>query len=508
MSDSRYPSQFHIDYCYKPIKISRLGRDYYVPCGKCNGCLLHKANEWSFRVGDEIENNPFSIFFTLTYSNKYVPKVKCVGFDGSLYRYHSTGNDIRFNGSVDVFRTPLDFSLPFLHHAPLRNYSDDNAIGVCRKSDIQLWFKLIRKDLYDYFNLSGSAFRYFIISEYGPGKSSCYGKFRPHYHGIIFPSSEEVAESLLYPTKTIEKFQEHGLLFANWQMCDGSLFEQYTSYCNSGTRHYVTQYVNSTTGLPSFYHHPDIKPFRLFSKQKAGIGFSCFDPKTISEEIERGVIEYTKTVPDCERTYIFRYPSSYVNTLFPKCSRYSELDYFGLLRIYGYLYFLREVSRPFVSLSDGLYETEFRPESPDWLAASACLKVCDMMNWTPNHYVFVLDKYYYLRAQNALKFQYEWQERYIDDPYKCFLFYSNIFDFIDDCSDIRNFDINTPYHDDVVRAFFFSFGIIFNSEVRDKIVSKSVECFSAYYDEVDDIWQNMDKSKKVNSISGLAPHIV
>lgn len=508
MPDSRFPKQFHIDFCYSPIKISKLGRTYFVPCGKCNGCLLHKANEWSFRVGDEIENNPFSIFFTLTYSNKYVPKVKCVGLEDGLYRYHSTSNDIRFNGAVDVFRTPLDFYLPFIHRAPLFNYFDDGAIGVCRKTDIQLWLKLIRKDLYDYFNLSGSAFRYFIISEYGPGKSQMYGKFRPHYHGIIFPTSEEVAESLLYPTKEIEKFQKHGLLFANWQMCDGSLFEQYAKYCNSGTRHYVTQYVNCSTGLPSFYQYSDIKPFRLASKQKAGIGFVHFDPKEISQDIERGVIEYHKSVPDSERNYIFRYSPSYVSTLFPKCSRYSELDYPGLLRIYGYLYKLRKISRSSLSPSSRFYEDEFRPESQDWSAALACLKVCDLMSWTPVHYVYVLDKYYYLKAQSALKYQYEWQEKHIGDPYLCCLFYSNVLDFIDDCSGIRNFEINSPYHDDVVREFFRSFGLLFDSSIKDKLIEYSSKVFDSYFSEVDDIWINMDKSKKVNSISGLAPHIV
>ena len=48
-------------------------KDIIVPCGKCDGCRLHKANEWMLRVANEIESSTYSIFFTLTYSNKYLP---------------------------------------------------------------------------------------------------------------------------------------------------------------------------------------------------------------------------------------------------------------------------------------------------------------------------------------------------------------------------------------------------------------------------------------------------
>ena len=464
MADSRFPTQFHIDFCFNPVRISKNGRTYFVPCGKCDGCRLHKANEWSFRVGDEIENNPFSIFFTLTYSNKYVPKVRQYYEDDQGVKYYrSAANDIRFNGKSDVFRIPLEFESKFSNFAPLTNYEDKTVFGVCRKDDIQLWLKLIRKDLYDYFDISRSSFRYFIVSEYGPGKSSSSGRYRPHFHGIIFPRDEQIAELLLYPSKEIQKFQESGLLYSNWQMCDRGLFEQYTKYCNSGARHYVTQYISSTTSLPPLYKHEIIKPFRLASKSFSAIGFSYFDKQEVSKEIERGVIDYIKRVPDCERTYIFRYSSALINTIFPKCSRYNQLDYFGLLRVYGFLRFFRKFNRSAFSPSFGLRENEFRSGYSDYSCALTCDKICELNGWSVFHYVDVLQNYYYLRSQDALKYQYEWQESHISDKFLCISWYSNFVDFFKDVCDINSFKVNKPFHYDVVLAFLSSFGLVYSS---------------------------------------------
>ena len=70
---SRYPSTKVLDYCFNPVRLNIDDSVVYVPCGKCDGCLLHKANEWSMRLGAEIEDNTLCIFFTLTYNNKYLP---------------------------------------------------------------------------------------------------------------------------------------------------------------------------------------------------------------------------------------------------------------------------------------------------------------------------------------------------------------------------------------------------------------------------------------------------
>ena len=72
---SRFPSTKVATYCFNPVHVVDNDKDLLVPCGKCDGCLLHKANEWSMRLVNEIESNTFSIFFTLTYDNYYLPKL-------------------------------------------------------------------------------------------------------------------------------------------------------------------------------------------------------------------------------------------------------------------------------------------------------------------------------------------------------------------------------------------------------------------------------------------------
>lgn len=45
-----------------------------IPCGKCKGCLIDKANDWATRAWLEAINYPKSAFITLTYDNEHLPK--------------------------------------------------------------------------------------------------------------------------------------------------------------------------------------------------------------------------------------------------------------------------------------------------------------------------------------------------------------------------------------------------------------------------------------------------
>ena len=105
---SRYTQYNPVDYCFSPVHVvdSDSDKDIIVPCGKCDGCLLHKANEWSMRCGMEIENSPATIFGTLTYDNKYLPKLYPVygknRLDTLWISDHS--ENVRFNSVKDVRR--------------------------------------------------------------------------------------------------------------------------------------------------------------------------------------------------------------------------------------------------------------------------------------------------------------------------------------------------------------------------------------------------------------------
>ena len=96
---SRYPTTKVSSYCYHPIHVVDDTKDIYVPCGKCDGCRLHKANEWSQRLGMDMESNPNSIFFSLTWNNKYLPKLI---YDKKQHRLISDHN-LNIIFSKDIF---------------------------------------------------------------------------------------------------------------------------------------------------------------------------------------------------------------------------------------------------------------------------------------------------------------------------------------------------------------------------------------------------------------------
>lgn len=96
-----------------------------VRCGKCEGCLKSRINDWAFRLEQEAKRSLFVHFVTLTYSPKYVP------LQPSL--------------------------LPSLS-----------------KKDCQKFLKRLRKMHPD------ANIKYFICGEYGSRT------YRPHYHAIFF----------------------------------------------------------------------------------------------------------------------------------------------------------------------------------------------------------------------------------------------------------------------------------------------------------------------------------
>lgn len=119
--------------CVNPVRIqspllSHKNKFIYVPCGKCAWCRKDKRNEWYLRFKLEMENNQFTKFVTLTYSDDQLP----------FYLDEETGE---FGYRAD-------------------------------KSDVQKFIKRMRK--------AGYQFKYFIVSEYAPKTR------RPHYHGLFF----------------------------------------------------------------------------------------------------------------------------------------------------------------------------------------------------------------------------------------------------------------------------------------------------------------------------------
>lgn len=485
---SRYPTTRVLDYCLHPVRLVQDSEVIYVPCGKCDGCLLHKANEWSMRVGCEIENCPFPMFFTLTYNNKYLPTLRYVNLSVNVgYSLFSSSHseNIRFNGVEDVRRNDLiAISQPLGSTGiPATNYvCDVPYIAYVSKFDIQLYLKLLRKDLYVTFPQKTDEerkIRYYIISEYGATL------LRPHYHGVFFVYDGEIADYLLYSA-----------IFKNWQMCDVSRYDVHL--CDSGCRGYITQYLSCNTLLPQVYKYGRIKPFRIASKNPA-IGYSEFDKAKIFEDVITGNITFVKDIKRTDERCLLRYPSAFMSRLFPKCFKYREYDFRGLCALYGLLYYLVEdFGADFADFRDRLCKDE---HAADWQATKACYDACCLLSWNPYTYVYALDMYYYKKEMAALSVWYSWQEER-GNTLEVMRSYSNLSEYA------RRLSAHTLYGDSYhsFRLFLYSF----NVEVYDvgyfNEFDFSTPASLDYALEVSDILSDMVKMPKFNEQFGFSPN--
>lgn len=486
--DSRYTPYKSDSFCFRPVTLYRNGRSLSVPCGRCDGCLLHIANSWQRRVSDAIEFNCAPLFFTLTYSNKYVPKYRPVRFNDTLWKYIPLPT-VRFDGSKDVPRKDEPFLSQYFQRSPIASWNDGDVIAVHSKRDIQLWLKLLRKDLYENYNISRNAFRYYVISEYGVGSVAYKGRYRPHYHGIIFPVSKEVGEIL-----------RTSVLFKNWQMCDKSLFDNYVKYCDSGTGSYIASYVSGRSDVPKFYNEKEVRPFRLAS-QKPCFGFESFDKSEVQEKILDGIDEYNKSVPRVGRNYIFQYSKKVTDVLFPKCTGYDLLDYDGLLSVYGCLY-----QRKGLPFFDDFCRRFRKVNATDYYASRRCLEFCERYATKPSVYLFFLVQFHYRRGMRALRLFYEGMIAE-SDSIKCIAKYDNIIYLLDDRIDY--FDKFGIMRLDYVEEFLSSFGFSRLSVSDLKILKVKIEYERnnnrEYQDSVSDILFNLDKTRKANALAGLSP---
>lgn len=179
-----------------------------VPCNKCYYCLQRKRSQWLSRLSVEAKHSKSTHFVTLTYQ---------------------------------------DTALPV----------DDSGRPGVNKRDVQLFLKRLRKN-------TGSKFRYFCISEYGP-----HGTRRPHYHLIMFNLS--VVEHVNTDTgQIIEKIMDLedttiNILrsWKNGNVTVSPLTDQRIAYC---TKYHS---LPKDFGLPTKKHAP---LFTLMSR-RPGIGY-------------------------------------------------------------------------------------------------------------------------------------------------------------------------------------------------------------------------------------------
>lgn len=509
---SRYPTTKVFDFCFNPIHIVDDDKDVVVPCGKCSGCLLHKANQWSMRLADEIQYTPYPVFTTLTYNNKYLPKLRQDFYQSDslipTFRWISDHDDnIRATlkwkkeGSLSVIDKKREDGIIIDHPYPsvmVEKFNDYPSINYASKRDLQLYNKLLRKLIYERFPQkpdSAKRFRYFAISEQGPTT------YRGHIHAIY----------LFYDKEVSEYFIEY-LVFTCWPMCDKDRITNYSHYCEGGASNYLTQYVNSLSCLPKVYtENKDIRPWRLASKACA-IGYNNFRKDEVSECYLAGIDTFVKPVASLGRKYIFRFPTGYLSSVFPKCREFRKFNSWRLRSIYGLVYDLSQDYSECAGCRECRFASKFDcavvrlrqvlcPQ--DFYASMKCYKYCMEFGCTPEHYLYVLDLVYYKKDMYALKLFYEYQQILADrhESLSIARLYTNFLD-------LKNKILNGDDYDIfVVRCFLDSLNLdAADFDLYDNyMLAAPTLDVESYRLEVDDILNDMVKTSKFNEMVGQAP---
>lgn len=210
-----------------------------VPCGHCRQCMMNKSNRLAFQCTLEGLSNKYGLFITLTYDEKHLPRLRIVRDEDTFYEDLNKKNYyfIDSESSEVVFTQTLSDSELETLFSKVNTY--DN-IPYLRKSDLQNWFKRLRKAISKF---TSSKVRYFACGEYGPLH------LRPHYHILLWFDDKEifkVCDELIYKT------WRYGRI--DCQLTQGK------------ASNYVASYVNSNCALPSFYQFSSIRPFSTHSR--------------------------------------------------------------------------------------------------------------------------------------------------------------------------------------------------------------------------------------------------
>lgn len=147
-----------------------------VPCGKCARCLQRKKMEWSFRMNEEMKVSKTALFVTLTYDPEHVP-INKYGFKTLI---PDRATDLKIKAEIEgrkritkkFKRQSIDRSLSGFFKR-LRRYQERGPYTM------QHYANGLR---------NSDKIKYFACGEYGEQRG------RPHYHAIIFNTSEKAIE--------------------------------------------------------------------------------------------------------------------------------------------------------------------------------------------------------------------------------------------------------------------------------------------------------------------------
>ena len=336
--------------CENPYNIKDdKGRTQTVRCGVCDSCKQSSRNRSSSLLQLEVQNWKYGIFFTLTYSNHWLPTVHTYkGPDGFIHMqpnkrmcdrlkyYPQIANydykliDGEYIAQLDSFVDNDKVYIP-----PISNYSRKSDFGVLFYPDVQLFKKKFIKSYFNYvkklhpeiFANGFPQYKIFYCGEYGTTT------YRPHYHLLFLFDDENLCPSLskfrdiVYDCWSLRVRLKHGFnKYKIRHFADRSRFsiEGETSpgerpnfsfieiTDSAAVASYVSSYVCGTSSIPKVLRYKSWSAKLIVPKGKYGyFGSGPHD----CEEIMQKVVEMS-----ARPSSIAHYGSSFVKTT----QRYNE----------------------------------------------------------------------------------------------------------------------------------------------------------------------------------------
>lgn len=337
--------------CLNPRKVYNpsLHGWMYCSCDKCTACLNQKATILSNRVRAEIEQHKYSVFFTLTYDNEFLPKYEVFQDSNGVVQYKPVERLVDDSSSYMLSTScPLnqynDYENLYMFDEStfvptIENYENLYHFGVVCKKDVQNFLKRLRWRISKIQNITKdeSKIRYYISSEYGPTT------YRPHYHGILFFDSKKILDkikSLIVASwGQFERQQGERNRFKFRPFARPALTADYIKLCDPNTAYYVASYVAGNANLPQVLQLRETKPFHIQSKNPV-IGSFKVDKQEILENVNRGTYTTDKQVFDEKtgkfNTIVVPLPETSLSSIFRKCVGYSTIAYDVKLQLYSF----------------------------------------------------------------------------------------------------------------------------------------------------------------------------
>lgn len=286
-----------------------------VPCGKCDACLLTRPFAWKLRLDDEQIRHRYTVFFTLTYDDDFLP----------LYKTGSAVHPV----DIDKFGQPrsVESISDFCDSVTFGSYG---SLAVLSHSDVSRFIKHLKNILLNY-DKENSFPKWFIVGEYGGRRQ------RPHYHGLLFfdsPSfAKHVKESIVSAWSKKLAYPDN---YNIRRPIDAPIGRVDVQFVSKSATSYVSSYLNIVAVLPTCLQGD----FRQFHSQSRGtIGYDLFTSDELREIFYTGACCYEQeSVKNHERISTV-VPVGVAARLFPTVSRvrfrFGRYDSQGVLNLFS-----------------------------------------------------------------------------------------------------------------------------------------------------------------------------